>query len=1086
VSKKKKKTGPPAPNTVVQRALEERSFTTAGQESKGSMFVRDPRTGEVKEMPKEDASARVFQDNWELVDEKTGETIRTDELSRERSNAGEALVHGVAKGLTGGLVDLASDDPDAHAAIRGMEEGSPVASIGGEIAGTLAPFAGPMKSLKLGTVPGLADEAGQLLTRATAGEAPGFLRQAGARVLGLGVEGGAYGVTNELRRSHVDDTPLTAEKLAFGFMAGALPGAILGAPIAALEAGIPSLARRYSMKGELSRAEVIKPGVDDATARLISERDFGGSSPGMLDEFQAANVGNPLVSADTIAIAKDGGAVGQQFRKEIGPEGAILREESEETLAGAFDAMRDREEAMFTETGRYKRDHIRDVIGDDLVSGADVDDAVARAVDIGNPVRGTAADDIADSVAATLKGDAAATAELKNALGVDDPGLLKRVVKQGIEGQDPAVIAAVNRYLKKAPDALKKAAANDNLRPYAQGIASNDNAVPFERVTGLPANDGLPANSTKLRDTLDVPEGLLDDRVSANTNAVVRKVPGGRRVSGNDNSQEWSWKTESLRKIDSYAEDLARFTDHHRGYTGGKNKQLNDMLGLLATVRTKVANGKRVDAAIEMDFLKRKLAKYAKSGERLGVDDTMAGVARKWYDDVRLHLEDARYWGDDFAAMQGQTNALLHKRISRSGKFWDTFFSDAGVPDPRDPWRNLVQADRAKIKSAFNKYNAPEHDVEFQMLQTHLKEAREEIALMRKYYQSDRIGDAQLKAYEEAVDAAETAATRAKYFAMRQEQGKALAGGSLLGGGATRVMAGYVLGGPLGAIAGTALNSAMNPGAMIQARAKLERVLRSSEGRIAKGVTKILTGKGGKLKVPSVGATALASKAAVSLFSEKDPEKRAKAYGQTMSELADATVPGRMEAAMAGLEGIEHFVPNARAQAAMQYRRAAAAVLAKAPVRPYVGPFGDEETAYPSDQELQEFEDTYRGALDPIGILEAAAEHELSAEMVDAADLAAPELMSHIRQVILQVVNEEGSNVEYDAKVQLSVLFKMPLDQTMQPEYVNAMQTMHRARFQEGMGPRSRRTFDETGVNDGYEKSQMSNADRLEREETPR
>jgi hypothetical protein len=438
--------------------------------------------------------------------------------------------------------------------------------------------------------------------------------------------------------------------------------------------------------------------------------------------------------------------------------------------------------------------------------------------------------------------------------------------------------------------------------------------------------------------------------------------------------------------------------------------------------------------------------------------------------------------------MQQQFNSLIHKRLSRSDRFWDVFFSDAGRPDPRNPWTNLKRADVAKIKSAVGKFNAPEHDLEFQMVKEHVKEARQLNELMGQYFKTDRIGQGQLAAWNKAVDSADEAITRAKYFAMRQEQGKALAGGSVLSGpvGSARALAGYMLGGPAGAIAGMALNSAMNPGAMIHARAVLERTLRASEGRIARGVTKLLTGKGGKAKLPSIGATALGSKAVVSLFSETDPEKRARAYNATLSELADAVVPGRAEAAMAGLAPVGQFVPGAQKLAAERYRMAAAAVLQAAPVRPYLGPFGDEELAYPSDEEIQAFEDSYRGALDPLGVLEAAADGELSAEMVDAADQAAPELMNHIRGVIMQVVAEEGSKVGYDAKVQLSVLFKMPLDPTMAPEYINAVQTMHRARFQEGMGPRSRRTFDETGLNDGYEKDTMSHADRLEREETIR
>lgn len=1174
---KPKKPKAAAPADVSDLAPGPRSFTSATDEPRGLIYVADPTTGKIKAVPREDARQLVFAGGWKPVDEHTGEELRTDEWLKEQSGPVEAFAYGAAKGVTGGLVDLAvPTGSDEARALRGIQEGSPIASGLGEVAGTVAPFVGPLKAARLATIPGLADEAGQLLTRAVAGETPGFLEQVGARAMGLGLEGGAYGVTNELAQSHVDDTPLTAEKMAFGFMAGALPGAILGVPLGVAEGAINGLGRRFAHRGAFTREEVIAPGTSDLDARLIGERDHGMSSPGMLEEFQAAHAKDPLLTPDLYALAKDKGPVGEQARRELFQEGPMLLADAEGKTAKAFDDLADMEAAGLGEwSGRIKREHAERLIPEGLVSDADVEEAVLRASKSGEPglitesPRAPDIDNVVKSVMDTVHLDDGATGALKASLGAADDDALRSLITRGLITNDNDIAAQISKYLKRVPSGLRKAGpANVNALTHEEGLAglshelgANDNAVrvanddgtmglghvetgprqdfatidaaKFDGMRGesleaakseLAANPGAAESwaSGKHPPTIEVDgdtgapthrnvtdgrhriraaqeAGLesmpvrvrrldADGNVTESTERIALGKARQPRVAGaaNDNRAEWAWRREALRQLDTFGEELERVDATPRGYTGTKNKELRDMRGLLSGVRDKVASGKRWQAATELDYLKKRLGKIASKKEFLGAGDDFMAMSRRWYEDVRQNLQNPRYWGSDFSTLQEQMNGLLHKRLSRSGRFWDTYFSDAGVPDPRNPWANLKRADRAKLHSAVSKFNTPEHDLEFQMANEHIREARELNDLMGKYFKTDRLESQQLKAWGAAVDSAETNLKRAKHFATRIEQGKALlgGGGAAVGGVPVRAAAGYLLGGPAGLAAGLVAGHLMNPGKALYARSVLERVLRTSEGRIARGVTTLLTGK--KFKMPAGPFTGLAATGLTSLLSERHPERRAKAYQQTLEELADGVAPGRTEMAMDGLRPAHLFVPKAGAGAAEAYRHAIQVVLQRAPALPTLGPFGDSEPAYISDAELQDWEDVYRGALDPIGVLEAAHDGELSQEMVDAADESAPALMAHIRSVIIDTVTSSDVEVSYETKVQLSTLFKMPLDPTMTPEYIGAMQLLHRSRFQDGMGPKSRRSFGETGVNQGYEKGTMSNADRLEREDTIR
>lgn len=1160
----------------------EPEIQTAYDKDTGRVYIRNRNGGIEKRDPK-DAEILLARGEAEPVTFEDAVDYNRMERLEEKAGTGEAVAYGAAKGLSAGLFDLIVDPKSPEAEVyRSIAQAHPVADLGGEVAGTLMPFAGPLKGMRLATAPGLFDAAGQLVTRAAAPEAAGAMRTIGGRALGLGLEGGLYGTAQQVRQSHIEDTPLTAEKLGFGFLAGALPGAVLGVPIGGIEAVAKGLGGRYAAKGKKLRDSVTKPGVSEEDFLAINERELG--APGLIDRVQAERLG---IDPRLMKVAKDPGEIGANWRREAGPEGEQMRHAAEADVEQAFNHMADAEDAAIAEwSGRLKREHVERMVPEERFSDVDVEEILARTMDRGDDAvtrggaayQGNVANDVtrnieivSETVESLAKTNPEAATALKNSLATTDDGL-REAVRASLEAQDNGSAEAIAKFLKSA----RKEGKNRFDFNLWTRLNQSKNATPEQvaawqdELTGLqarlelePGNYGLQERVSTLRAQIDAAssngvedlvgiltregaspegEGVIThfanreferlrgnaapraadaadaataapgraEAATAATRKPVAATPEMETVEGVTRARSLAptadplptanfdgvrlpaakpepppipprgqapWRREVSQELDKILNELDDLKRVPHGVFPAKAKHLSDLDELLTNVRMKVAKGKRWEAAIEIDYLKKRVGKMAAAKEWPSIDDPLLGRLRDWHERLRSNLENGRIWGQEFTDMQRDMNALVHKRIRRADVFWDTLFSKAGTDAPGNPWAGLTRADRAKIRAMIGRSLNPENARELQGVLDHVREGKQLVALMKRYFKTERVEGPQLKAWELASDQAETSINRAVELARRQEQWKQITGGPGLGvaNASARGLAGYFLGGPLGAAAGIAVGGLLNPGAMVRNRAVLERVARGTESRIAQGVAGLVSGKK-TLKVPKGGVVGLPT-----LFWEGHPDRRAVEYVATLDDLAAALEPGRVEAMLAPIGGVAAFVPNAVSAAAEAYRKAIRVVLAKAPARPTLSPFGDKELPYLSDSELEDWEDTFRGALDPIGVLEAALEGSLTPAMVDAADEAAPALMDQIRQLAIAAIAEKGNAIEYDRKVQVSVLLKVPLDATMTPDYIQTIQLVHRSMFQQGIGTRSRRTFDETGVNGQY----ASKGDKLEAQEPP-
>lgn len=1062
-----------------------RTLEVTGEPGRDLFFVRSPVTGDVRGVSLREARKLILDSNWEPVVEPSAVRLLERQVLREKSSALAAAHTGAMRGLSGGLSELVlphGEEPGAQA-LEAQREEHGGAEFAGEVAGTVLPFAAGAG--RLGTVPGLAEAAGAGVTKALPGKVL-------PRALGVGLEGGIIGTTYAAGETAIDDSPLTAQKLLGGFLAGALPGAVIGGGIGAVE----SLGSRLALRGGLAREDVLRPGLTDADMMRIAQREHGVADPGLIERVQAMVLRDPSLSEDFLAMARDRGPVGQQVGREL-LEAPQRREAALARAAAGLDKIQEVDELALDgwTAGENKRRLVEQWM-DGLVDQPDVNALLADAARV-RPTdevlarlskRETAAPEHAQMASANR---ALSDAEdrldaLRKAQAAErDPSRWEEIAREASAAEDAV---SELRVAQESAESQWRSAFQTSDRPQAvervvemlKAATKKDKALGQDLIAKLGARDGkgpLYGWEPVVRQGLTgADENVIrivgESLGGASPKALkgIEGIPGPR-----------AWRDQPLQMLDDLGKEADLLIGQPAGVLGEARSKAKKVRDLFAAAREKIASGNRVEAHIALDTLKKQLSPHALPDQWLGVNDNIARMVRDAYEDLRTTLERPDLWGKKAAEAQRDMNALFHARIARKGEYFDHFFEDAGVPHPRNPWTNAVRASPEKVGSALKGIINEGDSPAFGSYKGHIDETRGLIGKMKEHYALDPSRSAGLDEALRSIDDADKAFSEAVYFSRRDAQANALfnARGNVVPGYAKWIGMGFL--GPAGFAAGALAERLANPGQAIFQRAVLERALRGSEGRIAKAVTKLITGK--DTRFVGMGATQLASRASVSMLSERDPEKRAATYANTLTELTKLSTP---EAATAAANSALPFavgtLPAAPAYMGAAIQRAAGYVAMHVPVKPRWTPIGIQVDT-PSDAELEKFERIYMGAFDPLSAIEDAANGDGSREGMMAAEVVAPELVSEVRQLMLQELAESGYRGTYERKVDLSLVLGVPLDATMEAGYINAQQMTHAARFQ--TQPDNRKTYEETGVNEEFRAQNASKSDRIEADIPP-
>lgn len=156
-----------------------------------------------------------------------------------------------------------------------------------------------------------------------------------------------------------------------------------------------------------------------------------------------------------------------------------------------------------------------------------------------------------------------------------------------------------------------------------------------------------------------------------------------------------------------------------------------------------------------------------------------------------------------------------------------------------------------------------------------------------------------------------------------------------------------------------------------------------------------------------------------------------------------------IERATQKTEGLPHGVGSVIVNKAMT---GAAFLASKAPAVARMDSMnpGAEKTLV-SQSELRKFQRYVEGVEDPMSVLDDVKAGRLSVEKVEAVEAVYPALFGEMQRLIIEQAGQSAS-MPYQTRLQLGILFKAPLHETMRPESVGRSQAGYAAEDPSGEG----------------------------------
>jgi hypothetical protein len=183
------------------------------------------------------------------------------------------------------------------------------------------------------------------------------------------------------------------------------------------------------------------------------------------------------------------------------------------------------------------------------------------------------------------------------------------------------------------------------------------------------------------------------------------------------------------------------------------------------------------------------------------------------------------------------------------------------------------------------------------------------------------------------------------------------------------------------------------------------------------------------------------------------PKTRKEAAKQRSRELAKLiTDPKYMaDRVSMSLHGLEESAPGISGQVALTAAKAVQFLHSRAPKDPgsanTLQPMIDDWE--PNDQEVATFERYVRAAFQPLSVLDDLAAGDLTAEGVETVKELYPQLHEMMLGKLSEQIAERKEKLPYEDRINLSLLFGVPADDTMRPDFIARTQAMWAASQQQ-------------------------------------
>lgn len=479
---------------------------------------------------------------------------------------------------------------------------------------------------------------------------------------------------------------------------------------------------------------------------------------------------------------------------------------------------------------------------------------------------------------------------------------------------------------------------------------------------------------------------------------------------------------------------------------------LNKALAEMGTV------GKNPNAKLfmQLDDLKRDIQKVTARAEKTSRTSSAALDTFKELNDIqnalRGHLEDEILWGAAGAA-QKEVNAKWVPFLGNERYAGNNFATKVGESE----FEAIYKHDSGRYLSFFRNVLSPSTDLDYQYLLKR-QTARAELldSLQRQFADDPAYAKKVVEARQLAKEARELM-NRTKDEAVLKNQFRQLASGNdVLGAGAGSV-GGYLLGGPVGALAGAVVGAASRPAQTIRQLAALDRMQSNISSRIKLGVSKYLNAARDKAEAVGrkasdaarrAGQRATRALAPLTVLQEAHfgdatqsrtvTDNRRDAAKQHAKDIAlfvadPLRAADRIGRATAGIAAVAPNVAGAVGQKAMT---AANFLASKAPKDPNPPNVLVKREWEPPKSELAKFARYVEAVQDPMSVLERMGEGTLTSESVEALKVVYPGLYQELAGEVVSQLSENPGKFNYADRVQLSLLLDQPLDPTMSPEFI--------------------------------------------------
>lgn len=614
----------------------------------------------------------------------------------------------------------------------------------------------------------------------------------------------------------------------------------------------------------------------------------------------------------------------------------------------------------------------------------------------------------------------------------EKPGIIQRAIA-GLTGKDADEIQRLTALTKEG----KK------LRSMAvyEGDAALNTAQREMRA-------GLDELHRTTRPLMDETQGALKEAqvrrmVSSGSEAVDRQV------------------TASLEQLGNLEQMVSGMTKD-RGY--GQQANLNALRNHLRiagdAVIESAAAGDSAKSFMAMDRLKRwigtNLARPGANLARETEEGATAKLMRDHYDSVlKPFLENESLWGKAGTA-QREINDAWTKLLGSDRQFSQRLMTEIGR-DPQNAWQSLYAADPGKIASYYKELINPSQDLTHQLVKSHLDNQKGLIETIAKHYDLPAEQAAAVEGATKAIGRIQESTAKAEKTLVLANQLKQLD------------------------VAAPFLGKYGNPAAAIRALATAERFGTKIDEMIHGAAKGFIAGE-------ETGAKGAVKRAATS--AKETAETASHATGAATAEAAAATggpsapheeAEGRATRAFKvsfdkAFEQVEKFTKNAHVAAerigqtmgeqhsatpnvadAMTAKTVAAAayLASKVPSQEPTSAIQPElSRAQLSAAEKREWLNRYRAASNPTSVLDDLRNHKLTPEAVEALRATSPRLYKQIQEELLDQVAGSGKRLSYGQQVQLSMMFGVPLDDTLRPDFVKRMQGSYPQQQTGGEQPR--------------------------------